>query len=340
MLEKDEKPKKATKSKQITRKKVTSITGLQISENWCRKCMKMLPVSKFYSCTTPELDSSGFLSICKDCINEMYLKHYDVEKSVDKTILKLCRLLNTKYDMNAVESTKAQINTYAEKGQEFSNVFGVYKGKLYQTQSSEIGKREVEDLSFHEPVRTAITDDNSIDNSDEDAEFVIYLKRFWGEGLTYDQYEFLESELDRYKKTHKCDTATEESLLRQICFAELDIRENRTSSVSPDSAITRLQQLMKTASVDPAKAALAGSGKSQETFSGIISIIEQNEPADYYKDKKLFQNFDNIDWYFKKYVTRPLKNFITQSRDFNVEQDDDEGEDEFDNIIASNEDGE
>ncbi len=54
-----------------------------------------------------------------------------------------------------------------------------------------------------------------------------------------------------------------------------------------------------------------------------MKVIEENEPASYYEDKKLFKDFDDIDFYFKKYVTRPLKNFVTQSRDFNVDTEDD-----------------
>jgi hypothetical protein len=95
---------------------------------------------------------------------------------------------------------------------------------------------------------------------------------------------------------------------------------------STSGLVKEKQDLMKTASVDPAKTALAGSGRSQDTFSAFIKTIEENEPADYYKDKEMFKDFDNIDWYFRKYVTRPLKNFITQSRDFSVEVDDEENE--------------
>ena len=88
---------------------------------------------------------------------------------------------------------------------------------------------------------------------------------------------------------------------------------------------------MRTASVDPAKANMASSGKSLDTFSAFIKTIEETEPAEYYKDKALFKDFDNINFYFEKYVRRPLKNFVTGSRDFNVDADtDDEEYDDYD----------
>jgi hypothetical protein len=61
-------------------------------------------------------------------------------------------------------------------------------------------------------------------------------------------------------------------------------------------------------------------------------LIEETEPAEYYADKTMFKDFDNIGFYFEKYVTRPLKNFVMGSRDFNVEteKDGDDDDDSFD----------
>jgi hypothetical protein len=333
----DGKEKKPIKRKRAA--PVVSSTGVTVTECYCRKCMKMKKSGEFMK-ATDSIDSNGFMSICKDCISELYVRIYSTEHTIERALLRVCRMINLKYSEAAITTTLSHLNTQGKDPGDPS-VVGIYKSKLIATQKTEMSKRDMtDDFTFREPSKTIITDENSIENSGEDEEFIIYLKRFWGEQLTNEQYAFLESELDRYKKTHKCGNASEESLLRQICFAELDIRECRQEGKSPDGAITRLQQLMKTASIDPAKAAIAGAGKSQETFSDFIATIEQNEPADYYKDKKLFKDFDNIEWYFKKYVTRPLKNFITQSRDFNVEQDDSDSEDDFENITSLGEDSE
>ena len=96
-------------------------------------------------------------------------------------------------------------------------------------------------------------------------------------------------------------TKAEETLLKEICYKGLEIRNARTQGRSPGSLVKEYQELMKTANVDPAKTAIAGSGKARDTFSEFIKTIEQNEPADYYEDQKLFKDFDNIDFYFKKY---------------------------------------
>jgi len=304
-------------------------------KNWtCRKCLQRRLLTDYYAATDPiDIAGTGRMSVCRFCVEEIYNSHYSSENSLEKAIYKTCKLLNVKYDSRAIESTKAQIETNNQRGRVNKTVFGVYRKNLNIIDNSfASGVNTLKDVSFQEGVKYDAPPLDSDEYAELDAEELV---AFWGKGLEADEYSFLELELDRYKRTHKCDTAAEESLLRQICFCELEIRKSREEDKSASSAIKQLQDLMKTASVDPAKTAMAGGGKSQDTFSAFIKTIEENEPAEYFKDKDLFKDFDNIGKYFEKYVSRPLKNFVTLSRDFNV--DDEEEDDDFDVREASEE---
>lgn len=147
-----------------------------------------------------------------------------------------------------------------------------------------------------------------------------YIKE-WGKGFTLEQYEYLEYELNNCKKTLKCDTWSEDTLLKEICIKKLEIRDKRERKEDTKDDIKELQGLMKTCAVDPAKTSLANSSKALDAFGVWIKDIEEKSPAEWYKDKKKFKDIDGIDDYLKKYVTRPIKNFITGSRDFNVDKD-------------------
>jgi hypothetical protein len=162
------------------------------------------------------------------------------------------------------------------------------------------------------------------------------LKQFWGDNFSYDDFTFLERELSEWKKTHKCDTKAEISLLKELCYKELEIRKKRMENAgSGTSALVKeKQELMKTASVDPAKTSLASSGKNFDILSEKIKIMEVTDPADYFSDKDLFSDYDDIDWYYQKYHVRPAKNFITNSRDFNVDKDDYDNIKDEDEIIT------
>jgi len=293
---------------------------------YCRVCMKEQPVKEYFVAVDKTLDKNNYMSVCKTCCNELFSTSLKIEHNVDKAILRTCRILNIMYSQNAVDAVKTHMQT---SGKENLQIFGIYKSKL----STLSNLSDDADLTFYS--NDNITVSKSNDDITDDEDFDKYLKTFWGPDFEWEDYEYLESELSRYKKTHKCDTAAEESLLRQIVLTEFDLRNSRAGGKSGDNAIVkRLRELMQTASVDPAKASIANSGKAQDTFSAFIKTIEENEPASYYgqDSKKLFKDFDNIDFYFKKYITRPLKNFIMQSRDFNVDT-----EDDVDEVVDSEE---
>jgi hypothetical protein len=291
--------------------------------------------NEFFSGVDSTLDANGFMSICKQCCNEIYDNYYRVEHSIAKAILRTCRKIDLMFDEGSVESTETHLSTLASNNRPSDNIIGIYKSKLVQSQKNNFADPNSEfDLTFHEFGISLPPNSPLEEGSDKDE-----LEKAWGEGWDADDYDYLEEQFSEWKKTHKCDTKAEEMLLREICHKSLEIRKKRkeNNGATPAALTKELQDLMKTASVDPSKTSAANSGKSQDTFSSFIKIVEENEPADYYEDKDLFKDFDNIDFYFKKYVTRPLKNFITQSRDFNVDTDDQDDEIVEDEIIENGE---
>lgn len=304
-------------------KTTISRTNVAVEKVYCRRCMKSKKPVDFFSAVDNEIDKNGYMSICKQCCNEIYNSCYRVERDISRAILRTCRKINLKFDETTLNSALLQIKTLSESGKISENIIGIYKSKLLVNNKhnfSDEGDSSDFDLTFSE-----IRINSPLVNLLEETEENVDLKQFWGENLDFDDYQFLERELSEWKRTHKCDTKAEETLLKEICYKVLEIRKRReeNSGATPTNLTKELQDLMKTANLDPAKVSMANSGKSRDTFSSFVKIIEENEPAEYYKDKNMFKDFDNLDFYFKKYVTRPLKNFITLSRDFNVSTEDD-----------------
>lgn len=311
----------STKSIKSNKPLMELVDGVVVVKNvYCRRCMQTKDTDNFYSAVDKILDKNGYMSVCKDCINEIYSKLYLAERDVHKAILRTCRVINLAYNNDTVDSTIKQVDgkDVKEYSKEF---FGLYKRKL-----SGIFEREDNlDLTFKEPEDKSAIKDNSLDQSEE----TVNLVNMWGDGYSIEDYNWLENEYSKWIKYHKSDTMAEVTLLKEIVWKNYEIKKARMEGKSTSSLVKELQDLMKTASVDPAKSTIAGSSENRDTFSSFIKLIEEKEPAEYYKDKKLFEDFDNIGAYFRKYVTRPLKNFITQSRDFNVDSNDEEDDDEL-----------
>jgi len=294
--------------------------GVIVKNAYCRMCMQIKTLDNFLEATDTFLDKNGKMSVCKNCANEIFDSIFAIEKDVSKTLYKVCKILNVLYDMWAIENTVAHVSKIFDKnGGKLDGVFVYYRSKLANVRL--VGKPK----TFNDAAEIAT--DQPLDDSIDGVE---YLKQFWGEGFSFRDYSFLEKELLEWKLTHKSDTKSELTLLKEICIKELEIRNARSQQLGVDTLLESLQRLMKTANVDPAKATVANSGKSQTTFSSFIKIIEEKEPAEVFEDKNLFKDYYNIDWYFKKYVTRPLKNFIGYgSPDFNLDKDEDDDDNYF-----------
>jgi hypothetical protein len=294
--------------------------------------MKNLKPSEFFT-SVDDLDSNGVFSICKNCCDHLYEGYFRTERDMARAILKTCRKINLKFDEGAVESAKLHIATKKENGTDVNSVIGTYKSKLVPSQKNNFGDKVTSlDLTFIEP-NIVLPLAHPLDSSESST---AELQQKWGKNYNFEDYEYLEREYSEWEKTNSCETKAEKKLIIEICHKSLEIEKRREETgTTPSNLVKELQEIMKTAAVDPSKANAAGAGRTLETFSGIIKIIEETEPADYFEDKEMFKDFDKIGWYFRKYITRPLKNFITQSRDFNVADDDSEDDDsEFEDFVS------
>lgn len=304
-----------SRGKRMEVKKIESVEILP-DTYYCRKCKENKIAKYFYTATDLFLDSSGYMSICKSCINEIYNGICQNEKSMERTLLRMCRMLNVKYDEAAVRAAQAHINTLSERGTKTENIFGIYKNKLIsvkKTRISEKGRNDGYDLVFEEPSSDVL---KSL--PEEEISDVEYYEKSWGKGnnLSSEDYEFLEEEFSKWRKTTKCDTQAEEVLVRELCHKQNEIRKARVEGRSVDGLVKSLQEIMKNSALTPALQNAASSGKSAETFGMWIKDIEQKTPAEWFEDKKKFHDIDGMEE-DKKDILRSIANFITGSRDFN-----------------------
>jgi hypothetical protein len=287
---------------------------------YCRRCMTILPLKDFYDCTDAGfVDKNMKLSVCKNCINSIYEELFSVNQSMEKTIHKMCTTLNVSFSNEAVSATKAHINTLLEGGKKVNAVFGIYKQKLLATQKT-MEKNSVADMSY-EDVGTIYTTENI---NLKEIPIPEDIKSFWGKDLQRDEIEFLETQYTNFKQTHKADTYAEITLLKQVCYTLLDIKQARAQGDSTDKLVKELQELMKNLAISPKESNAANANKGNESFGLWIQDIEQFEPAQWLMSDPrgdIYRDVGNVDEYFKKYIVRPLKNFIQGSKDFNLDDD-------------------
>lgn len=291
---------------------------------YCRKCTKHLSFEKFYDAVDNGLvDTNGKMSICKDCIQKLYDAVYIETQSMEKTIHRLCIILNIKFSNEAVDATKKHIQTILESGKNVNAVFGVYKQKIIATNKSM--DKSIAQYEGYEDVGTIFTEKQINTKEVIIPQDVV---DFWGKEIPKGDIEYLETHFANFKQTHKADTYAEKMLLRQVCMTMLDIKQARANGDDTTKLVKELQDLMKNLAISPNIANAVTSPKGSDTFGQWIADIEREEPAQWLKDDPrgdMYRDVADIEEYFQRYFVRPMKNFIQGSKDFNV--DDREAED-------------
>ena len=287
-------------------KEVKTVSG----EGYCRICMKMHPISYFYECTNPNIDKNGYLSICRDHCNEIFDNYFSIHNNIDIALKLTCRDLDVRYSEEALKQAQSHVESLMSKGKKADKLFGYYKSKLGSTSKN---NEKLESFRFKDSEFENIINDQVEEEIDDD------LVLFWGRGFSLDDYIFLELELSNWKQTHKCDNQAEITLLKEICVKILIIRNKRADKEGVSQDVKELQELFKTASVDPAKANQASAGKSHEAFGLWVKDIEQFRPAEWYEQQDKYKDIDGFKPYLKNYISRPIENFLTGVRNFFVD---------------------
>ena len=298
------------------------LEGNVIESCYCRKCRKDRPPRLFYKASDELLDKNGYFSVCKDCVKEIFSYFYSIGHDVKSAIFSTCKALNISFVESCVDATITWVSSRMSGGKSIDGAFGFYKSKVSGLVSMNKEVSETFDAYNSKENEESIADDPNVKKDDAN-----YLIDFWGDGLEFEDYEFLEKEFSSFKQTHKADTYSEITLLKEVCFMIFDIRKVRKAGKSTAKLVEDLQKLMKSLAISPSMS--SAGNKSNDAFGNWVKEIEEQTPAEWYEDKKLFSDVDGLHNYFMDYIVRPIKNFVTGSRDFTLtEGDEDDGENE------------
>lgn len=282
---------------------------------YCRKCMENKRSKEFHSAVNLDLDKNLLMSVCKSCVNEIFENFLIISgNNLNDAIYKTCRMLDVMYLESVVDSLKLHLTKIGEKGNS-PEIFGLYKSHLGRWVSLNKGVP----ATFNENKNVFVKDENNDQLIDETEENKEYLIQMWGDGFSKNDYSFLENELAEWKGSHSSNSHGEIVLLKEICYVQLDLRNSRTGTVKDtSSSLKKLIDAMKAGGFDPAKASQANSGTNKETWGVFLKAIEETTPAEYFKDKNLYKDFDNQDVYFQNYIRRPAINFYSSTHNLEL----------------------
>jgi len=301
-----------------------SKTGETLTSCYCRNCMQTKHPREFFQ-AFDILDTNGLMSVCKDCVTEIYDNAYMTHRTVKKAVYETCKTINVVYDEAPVESVITQVSNAQETGRKPPKIFSTYLVRLTSMRIPRSSDgRSVSgighDLTF---ASSEMPSGNSPDFASPE---LVAQDDFWGDGYTLEQIDFLEREYARFRVGYDTDDYAAQVLFKRICTKQLQIREAEIAS--KDSAVAALEKqliaLMKELAISPAHQTAAAAGRNKEAFGVWIEDIERLTPAEWLErdGKDVFYDVDGMDRYCENFITRPIKNFLSGIPNYNVEDSD------------------
>ena len=277
-----EKPKKET---------VTNLCTMQLATK-CANKEGILPISEFYTATSP-FYKNGRYNICKNCLKEYVYNGEDIDVNKLKNILRI-------YDVPFFEKEwESALNDKSE-------TIGVYFKNLYLNHKNQSWVEG--DIQENDKART-----NTVGIDDEE------LIARWGEGWTISEMQWLERDYVEWTENHDCDKLSTQKLIQMICVKELEIRKARQSGKPTDKLEKSLREIMNDSNLTPRTQSAVSESGSTKTFGMWIQDIEKYRPAEYFEDKSIYKDYDNILDYWNRFILRPMKNLLCNTRDFDKE---------------------
>lgn len=288
-------------TKKVTTKKTktesnpeTNYCTMQLSTK-CKNKNGTLPVGDFYSAYENPFYVSGRFNICKHCLKEYVYIGGDVDKEKFKNIL---RIFDIPFLQKEFES--AEFENMDTIGAYMKNVYLNYKGSTWLNSDG-----------------TGNTNDDFVSN--DDFKLTKEIVKRWGKGFSIEEYQWLEEDYVEWCLNHESEKMSMQRLFQMICVKELEIRNARQQCKSTEKLEKALMDLMNSSNLTPRTMSAINETDSAKIYGMWIRDIERYRPAEYFKDKKLYSDYDGIKDYFDRFVLRPMKNLLTGSRDFDKE---------------------
>lgn len=249
--------------------------------------------------------NDGYLTICNECRDKYFFKLVDLYSGNEAHAMRhMCQQFDIIFHIDALNASR-QVSSDKSR-------FAYYLQKKNLGQTARAGTTYIDGIKYDWIHR----EDDIIESVEQIKQDDISVKATtlerWGLGFSEMDYKVLEDHYKMLKKNNpNCDN-NQEIFIKSLCNINmLMVRALRDGD--SDKYVKLTDQYSKTFTKAGLKTIQEIDNSANESMGVTLSVIAQYTPEEYYKDKKLYDDFDGLGSYFTRFVRRPLKNLMTGS---------------------------
>lgn len=281
----------------------------------CCSCGEPLALTKFYK-SNSVFYADGHLPICKECFSSKF-GHFAAEYHSNKMAMqRMCMTFDIYFNEVAFDSCDTDDSTVL--GNYFRKLnLSQHKGKTFEDSI-----KEGFDLSGDRKPVKETQEVVNVDNDDEENENADMIDpadiEKWGAGLEPTDYTILNSHYRLLSSSNpQCD-GNAEIFIIDLCYTKMQqMKAVRESRVDDYKKLT--ESYIKSFTQAGLKTVKDTNAMEDFTIGVNAETIEKYTPAEYYKNRSLYKDHDNIGDYIERFLLRPLRNLMRGTKDRDAE---------------------
>lgn len=255
--------------------------------------------------------NNGYVVYCKKCVAEMFDENVAFfDKDEDAAMERVCQII----DLCVNETAWAAARKISANRNRMSGYFS----KLNIRQSSE--DSTYSDTLVRRFEAEAEMPNEASDTGDTSVNLDV-IRRF-GLGFSDSDYDTLQGEYDSW--VERCGAPVDkrqDELYVSICYLKLNLQNSvRNGAAGVGALANSYKAFIEAATTEIEDRKKKAESEMQLSPLGVmIRDIEEHCPADFYKDQKLYADYDHLREYITRFMTRPLNNLLTGSKEMDKE---------------------
>lgn len=252
--------------------------------------------------------NNGYLPWCKECTDTYTAQTTALYCNNEELAMKdFCQRAGWNYDINALVASmetysghrsRSRISHYAAK----KNINCDGRKTWIDTLKHNQVQKEYEVITTREQTKD---EDVKVKGSSVDR---------WGLGFNEMDYKNLDDHYFMLKKNNPNADNNQEIFIKSLCNINM-LMVRALQDGDSDKYVKLTEQYSKTFTKAGLKTIQEVDNSADECLGVTLATISQFTPEEYYKDRRLYKDFDKIGEYFTRFVKRPLKNLMTGSTD-------------------------
>ena len=250
--------------------------------------------------------NGGYLPWCKECTDKYMAQMIALYSNNEEHAIKdFCQRAGWNYDVNALV---ASMETYSSSRDTTRIAHYAAKKNI----NCDGRKTWIETLKHEQEQKNYEVITSREQTKDEDVKVKGSSVDRWGLGFMEVDYKNLDEHYFYLKKVNPNTDNNQEIFIKSLCSINMLMIRALQAGDAKEYA-TLAEQYSKTFKQAGLRTIEEKDTSNDETFCMTLGFISDYTPEEFYKDKKLYKDYDGLGDYIDRHITRPMINLDTGS---------------------------